>query len=242
MFTFHIEEYLSHYTTNANRISVKKFRYSLKGDTFEKVNLNIDFDLHFNNKCLLLEVIHFKRRIEKSTVFYNKENQIIKIIKSRWSTNEILSEIDAGYDEQNRLIYESEKLDFYSDKCIYAQEIFYTYEGNIRTTDIYCEDDEEHYIITDVFDNDGNIIETKAAEEDGELKYWQKDLFDENNKYIRTLNLNEDDTEIINNHKVEPEDIYEEKFYYNDRNDWIVKEVYRNNILKESTERSITYY
>ena len=38
------------------------------------------------------------------------------------------------------------------------------------------------------------------------------------------------------------EDTYDEKFSNNDRNNWIVKEVYRNNILKESTERNITYF
>ena len=242
MFTFDIEKYLSHYVVNARRIAVRNFRYTSKDGALNKNKGYKDFDLFFNKKGLLLEVIHLDYRIEKSIIYYNKINQVIKIIKSRWSNNEIKSEIDTGYDEQNRLSYESEKLDFTNDNCLYAQELFYKYEGNIRTTDMYCEYDEEHYIITEVLDDDGNAIETKAIAEDGELKYWFKDLLDENNKYIRTMSLNEDGAEDVTDDKLIIEDSYDEKFSYNDRNNWTVKEVYRNNILKESTERNITYF
>lgn len=242
MFTFDLEKYLSHYVRNAKRIAVRNFRYTVKDGALTKNKGYKDFDLFFNNKGLLLEVIHLNHRVEKSTIYYNKKNQIIKIIKSRWSNNEIISEIDTGYDEQDRLTYESEKLDFTIDTCIYERELFYTYEGNIRTTNMYCENDEEHYIITEVLDDNGNAIETKAVEVDGELKYWLKDLFDENNKYIRTMSLNEDGTEDIRDDKPGIEDSYDEKFSNNDKNNWIVKEVYKNNILKESTERNITYF
>lgn len=248
MYIFDIEKYLGHYADKARKISVRNFRYPVTKGITEKNKGYPNVDLFFNENGRLLEVIHLDNRIEKSTIYYNKNNQIIKILKSRWSNNEIISEIDADYDEQNRLIYESEKLDFYSDECLYAQEIFYTYEGNIRTTNMYCEEgdeEEHHYIFTDIFDNNGNIIETKAVEEDGEdveLKYWEKDLFDENNKYVRTMSLNEDGTEDKRVDKTEPEEIYEEKFNYNVRNDWTVKEVYKNNILKFSTERNIIYY
>lgn len=242
MYTFDIEKYLNHYVRNAKRIAVRNFRYTSKDGALTKNKGYKDFDLFFNNKGVLLEVIHLDFRIDKSTIYYNKKNQIIKIVKSRWSNNEIISEIDTGFDEQNRLIYESEKLDFTNDTCIYAQELFYNYEGNIRTTDMYCENNEEHYIITEVLDDNGNAIETKSVEENGELKYWLKDLFDENNKYVRTMSLNEDRTEDIRDDKPVIEDTYDEKFSNNDRNNWIVKEVYKNNILKESTERNITYF
>lgn len=242
MFTFDIEKYLGHYVDKAKKISVRNFRYSVTNGIIEKKKGYRDVDLFFNDNGRLLEVIHLDRRIEKSAIYYDKKNQIIKIIKSRWSTNEIISEIDTGYDEQDRLIYESEKLDFTDDNCLYAQELFYTYEGNIRTTNMYREYDEEHYIITETFDENGNIIEMKAFEGEVEFQYWIKDLFDENNKYVRTMSLNEDGTEDKRDDKAVIEDTYDEKFSYNDRNNWIVKEVYKNNILKESTERSITYY
>jgi hypothetical protein len=242
MFTFDIEKYLSHYVRNAKRIAVRNFRYTSKDGALIKNNGYKDFDLLFNNKGQLLEVIHLNRRIEKSTVFYNSEKQIIKIVKSRWSNNEFLSEIDTNYDEQNRLLYEGERLNFTYSDLRYSKEIYYKYEGNIRTINMYIEDDEERYTITEILDDNGNAIETKAVEEDGELKYWLKDLFDENNKYIRTMSLNDDGTEDIRDDKPVIEDTYDEKFSNNDRNNWIVKEVYRNNILKESTERNITYF
>ena len=216
MYTFDIEKYLNHYVRNAKRIAVRNFRYTSKDGALTKNKGYKDFDLFFNNKGVLLEVIHLDFRIDKSTIYYNKKNQIIKIVKSRWSNNEIISEIDTG--------------------------LFYNYEGNIRTTDMYCENNEEHYIITEVLDDNGNAIETKSVEENGELKYWLKDLFDENNKYVRTMSLNEDRTEDIRDDKPVIEDTYDEKFSNNDRNNWIIKEVYKNNILKESTERNITYF
>lgn len=244
MYTFEIEKYLNHYVNNAKIISVRDFRYYSKAGATEKKK-GKNFDLFFNQEGLLKEVVHLEYAINKSTIYY-KNKQIHKIIKSKWSNNEIISEIDTGFDEQNRLIYEAEKTDFNNDNSLYVQELFYNYDGNIRTTDMYCEYDEEHYIITDVLDENGNTIESKAVEEGGELKYWLKDLFDENNKYIRTMDLNEDGSEVIQNDNTDKEtvveDIYEEKFTYNNRNDWIVKEIYKNNILKESTERNITYF
>lgn len=242
MFTFDLEKYLSHYVRNAKRIAVRNFRYTVKDGALTKNKGYKDFDLFFNNKGLLLEIIHLNHRIEKSTVYYNSDKQIIKIVKSRWSNNEFLSEIDTNYDEQNRLLYEGERLNFTYSDFRYSQEFYYKYEDNIRTIDAYYEDEEERYTITEILDNNGNATETKAVEENGELKYWLKDLFDENNKYIRTMSLNKDGTEDIRDDKPVIEDSYDEKFSNNDKNNWIVKEVYKNNILKESTERNITYF
>ena len=85
MYTFDIEKYLNHYVRNAKRIAVRNFRYTSKDGALTKNKGYKDFDLFFNNKGVLLEVIHLDFRIDKSTIYYNKKNQIIKIVKSRWS-------------------------------------------------------------------------------------------------------------------------------------------------------------
>jgi hypothetical protein len=243
MYTFNIERYLSHYVQNARRVDVRNFRYTYKDGILNKNKRNLDFDLLFNKEGKLLEVIHLNHRIEKSTIYYNKKNQIIKIVKSKCSNNEYISEIDFNYDEQNRLLYEGEKYNYTDSIFEYTKELHYKYENNTQTVYIY-EDEREAklYSITDLLDESGNLINTKATTEDGEVIYSLKNLYTQKNKNIRTIYFNDDGTADIVDDKQNIEYLFDEKLSKDDRGNWKITEFYKNNILKESTERTITYF
>lgn len=70
MFTFDIEKYLSHYVRNAKRIAVRNFKYTVKDGTSTKNKGYKDFDLFFNNKGQLLEVIDTNNILEYSKEMY----------------------------------------------------------------------------------------------------------------------------------------------------------------------------
>ncbi len=239
---FNIHKYLEHSVPNAKLVSVKNFYYAYKDGIKTKKKGNNHFDLYFNKKGELLEVVNLNHGIKKSTIFYNSNKQIIKIVNSKWNDNEFISEIDICYDKHHRITYESEKSNYVADNCEYTKEIFYSYIGNICTQNWYDEFDDEHYIITDILDDLGNSIESKGITAEGELKYWCKDLFDDENKYIRTMHLNEDGIEETTIENLDIENYYDEKFHYNERNNWTVKEVFKNNILNKSIERKIIYF
>lgn len=57
MYTFDIDKYLNHYVRNAKRIAVRNFRYTSKDGALSKNKGYNDFDLLFNNKGQLLDVI-----------------------------------------------------------------------------------------------------------------------------------------------------------------------------------------
>jgi hypothetical protein len=101
--------------------------------------------------------------------------------------------------------------------------------------------EEENYTITNITDNKGNSIEYKA-ENDIEILHWERYKYDLNNKLISTVYLDEAGNECSKDDEHKMKDIYSEKYIYNEKNDWIKEEIYKNNILIESTEREIIYY
>lgn len=242
MYTFNIEKYTEHYVPNAKSILVKNFRHSIRdGITSIKSRWGLNFELYFEQNGLLLSVIKFGRFEEKSSVFYNKKNKIIKITRTDIDNNIIKSEVSILYDKLNRLSSEEEL--YYSNYPTYpdSKNTFkYKYQNNVCTIKVVLDGfNEEEYIVKNILDERGNIIES-ITKQDGKFQHGYKAKYDTNNKFISMKLIEEDGSD--SSKEDETNDIYSEQYTYNDNNDWIKEEIYKNSILKESTERNITYF
>ncbi len=240
MYTFNIEKYTEHYVPNAKSVLVKNFRHSIKdGVTFIKRKWAYDFRLQFNHKGQLLFVNRLGKLERKYTLYYH-QNKILKIIETEIDDNIIKSEKSFSYDIINRLILEEELIySNYPDYPNYSNTFQYKYLNNTCTIKIYYGLNGEKYLVKDILDERGNILES-ITKQDGVFQHGYKAKYDSNNKFISMTLIEEDGSD--SSKDVETNDVYSEQYTYNDNNDWIKEEIYKNNILVESKEREITYY